>query len=213
MSADDYETEYMGGGDGVLFREKHVSRWFAGLMALPALVTLAAAGAVLFDPATPAIVALIPLAIGALVATAGVYFAVMRVTVSTETVRVQYGELGPSIDVAAITKHEVVELDALTRFAFGAKIWPEGWRYTPPGVREGVRISWMDGASEKTCTVGASDARGLAAAIAEARARSSATTGVRVEVEPEEVDEEVATAARRPRGREAGTDSGGRRRR
>ncbi len=114
---------------------------------------------------------------------------------------VQYATMGPRIEIAAITRCEVVELDRFARLAFGPKIWPEGWRYIPPGVEAAVRITWRTAKGESTCTIGATDAAGLAAAIGEARARSNATTGVRVELDdarsldaPRELEEAMVEA-------------------
>ena len=192
---DSYETEFMG-GDDALFREKHVSRIFAGLMALPALAGVAGAVSLALDPNGGLLFALIPLMSGAAIASAGLFFSVMRTVVTNEHVTVQYGMLGPTIDVAAITDCEVVTLAAASRLMFGAKIWPEGWRYIPPGAKSGVRIRFRGARGETTCTIGATDAAGLAAAIREARGRTASTSGVRVDAALEqEYEERVETAA------------------
>jgi hypothetical protein len=50
---------------------------------------------------------------------AALYFAVMRVNVTPQSVEIRYGNLRPSIPVTAITSTEVVSLDAISKLAVG----------------------------------------------------------------------------------------------
>lgn len=184
---DDYERDYMD-GDGAVYREKHVSKLFSALMLLPALAAAAGgiAAAVQGDFAGAG-----ALAVGALGAgTAGVFFSVMRTIVTPSELRVQYGMLGPTVELSSIRSVEVVRLNAMTRLAIGPKIWPEGWRYVFPGATHGVRVVYQDGKRTKTITIAADDPEALAAAIHQ----SSATVGMQVRVETsteQEVEEQA----------------------
>ncbi len=184
---DDYERDYMD-GDGAMYREKHVSKLFSALMLLPALAAAAGgiAAAVQGDFAGAG-----ALAVGALGAgTAGVFFSVMRTIVTPSELRVQYGTLGPTVELSSIRSVEVVRLNAMTRLAIGPKIWPEGWRYVFPGATHGVRVVYQDGKRTKTITIAADDPEALAAAIHQ----SSATVGMQVRVETsteQEVEEQA----------------------
>lgn len=188
---DDYERDYMD-GDGAVYREKHVSKLFSALMLLPALGAAVGgiAAAVQGDFAAAG-----ALAVGAVGAgTAGVFFSVMRTIVTPTELRVQYGTLGPTVELSSIRSVEVVRLNAMTRLAIGPKIWPEGWRYVFPGATHGVRIVFQDGKRTKTITIAADDPEALAAAIHQ----SSATVGmqVRVETSTEQEVEDVVESKR-----------------
>ena len=198
MAADDYEARFMSEGE-VLLRERHVSRVYAGLMAIPALGAIAGALAILIAPDAPAAAALVPLFVGGTVAGAGLFFAVMRTTVTTQYLNVQYGLLGPSIPIAAIESHEVVELSPLSRLAFGPKLELDGsWRYIPPGVKGGVRVRWSEGGKERSCLSGAGDPEALSRALSrarEGRARGG-TTLARVELDEEQETLEAEATAK-----------------
>ncbi|MBZ0119635.1 MAG: hypothetical protein K8H88_21780 [Sandaracinaceae bacterium] len=198
MAADDYEARFMSEGE-VLLRERHVSRVYAGLMAIPALGAIAGALAILIAPDAPAAAALVPLFVGGTVAGAGLFFAVMRTTVTTQYLNVQYGLLGPSIPIAAIESHEVVELSPLSRLAFGPKLELDGsWRYIPPGVKGGVRVRWSEGGKERSCLIGAGDPEALSRALSrarEGRARGG-TTLARVELDEEQETLEAEATAK-----------------
>jgi len=190
---DRYDAEYMG-GDDALYREKHVSRGMAALLGIPAVVS---AGGAIAALTVPVIGAAVAGGVAALMAgAAAVYLSVMRLTVTEDELSVQYGTMGPRIPVANVTGTELVALDALTRIAVGVKWDGKEWRYIPPGVKDGVRVRFLDEGKEKTCLIGAEDAPALARAIA--AARRGQRTGVRVAVSEETVgaaEEEVEVAA------------------
>jgi hypothetical protein len=188
MSDDRYEQRFMG-GDEATFREKHVSRVFVALMAVPALAALVLA---IFTAIAAGPVAAIAPAVAALFVTlVTLYFAAMRITVTPTHIEIRYGTMGPSIPISAVTSVTEGELDALTRLAFGPK-WqgPRRWSYVPPGVRRAVRVEWDDAGKKAWAQIGASDAPALARAIE--RARQGKSPAVRVEDESEPLEETVA---------------------
>lgn len=175
-------------GDDARFREKHVTRWFVVAMAIPGMLMLALA---IFALVTAGVLpALGPMIGAASMLIASLYFAVMRVNVTSTSVEIRYGNLGPSIPIAAITSTEVVALDAISKLAFGIKWEGSGqWRYIPPGVGQAVRVAWTDGGKSKTALIGAKDAAALAGAIEGVR------TGVRVDVAESHDEEEIDSAS------------------
>jgi hypothetical protein len=178
------------GGDEAIHHEKHVSRLFFGLMMMPALFALAVAAWVAFtEGPLPALVGLLSFLI---VTLSALYFAVMRITVTPTHVQVRYGNMGKSIPLAAITKAEVEKLDGLSRVAFGAK-WegPGRWRYVPPGVEEGVRVTWSEGGKPRSSLIGARDAPALLHAIERARAGTATSARVRVDAGEDEAEVEA----------------------
>jgi hypothetical protein len=187
---DRYEQEFMGGDDAV-FREKHISRLFVALMAIPALFVFVM-GIVAGIGAGP-IAALIPIAVSLVVALVTLYFAAMRITVTPTNIEVRYGNLGPSIPIASLTSVQIEKLDTLTRLAFGPK-WqgPGKWSYVPPGVRDGVRVKWSENGKERSALIGARDAGALARAIEQSRTGKAP----RARVEATEDEAEVEAEAR-----------------
>lgn len=181
---DDYERDYMG-GDEAVYREKHVSKLFTALLALPALLT---AGASIAFAVQGDFAAAGSMAVGALGAgTAGIFFSVMRTTVTATELSVQYGMIGPTVELASVQSVEVVTLSAMTRLAIGPKIWPEGWRFVFPGATHGVRVVYREGKRTKTITIAAEDAETLAAAIRQ----SSEVVGMQVRVSTDAEEEVV----------------------
>lgn len=181
---DDYERDYMG-GDEAVYREKHVSKLFSALLAVPALVAAAGCITVALQGDFAGAAALGVGALGA--GTAGIFFSVMRTTVTATELSVQYGMIGPTIELSSVQSVEVITLSAMTRLAIGPKIWPEGWRYVFPGATQGVRVVYRDGKRTKTITIAAEDAAALASAIRQ----SSETVGMQVRVSEESSEEVV----------------------
>jgi hypothetical protein len=184
---DRYEQQFMG-GDEAVFREKHISRLFVALMAIPALFVFVM-GIVAGIGAGP-LAALIPIAVSLVVALVTLYFAAMRITVTPTHIEVRYGNLGPSIPIADLTSVEIEKLDTLTRLAFGPK-WqgPGSWSYVPPGVRDGVRVKWKVGDKQRSALIGARDAAALASAIR--RSQTGKAPRARVEDAVDEVHVEA----------------------
>jgi hypothetical protein len=192
---DRYEQEFMG-GDEAVFREKHLSRLFVAFMAIPALFALAIA--VVAGIGAGPLAALAPLFSVLVITLATLYFAAMRITVTPTHVEVRYGNLGPSIPIAALTSVEIEKLDTLTRLAFGPK-WqgPGKWSYVPPGVRDAVRVKWSENGKERSALIGARDAAALARAIE--RSRAGKAPSARVETADEVEADEQARAKKKAR--------------
>lgn len=197
--ADPYESKHMSGGGEILHREKMVGGrgWRAALLGVPVGTTVAVSlPAVLAQPSAVSIGFTIG---GALLASVPyLLFSVLRVTVSTETVHVQFGLWGPKIPIASVLDCEAVAYDWKDYGGFGIKRSRDGaWIYNMIGDQaRAVRIRWMDGGEERVHLVSAKDPDALVAAIREARARAGLAEGaprVRVAVEGEEDELEVTS--------------------
>ena len=187
---DDYERDYMG-GEGAVYREKHVSRLFSMLLLAPALMALAGGIALGVQGEVGGAISMGVGALGA--STAALFFSVMRITVTATELSVQYGTLGPTVKLSSVQSVEVIELSAMTRLAIGPKIWPEGWRYVFPGATRGVRVVYRDGKRTKTITIAADDPEALAAAIRQ----STEVVGMQVRVDAsEDLEEQVESSAK-----------------
>lgn len=154
---DAYEQNFMGDDGVVLHRDRHHAPWrlhaafavLAGFVAVSAVVTGQWLGLMIGLP-TVALVWLL--------------FSVLRVTVSTRRVNVQYGLFGRKIPVATIESSEVITYD-----------WLRGWspRRSHAGKwinLEAVRIAWRDRKGRRCVTlIGSRHADVLAAQIELAR--------------------------------------------
>jgi hypothetical protein len=191
VAADDYEKKFMAGGDAV-YRERHVARIFTALMALPALLTFGIGVAILFSAHRPAAAAIGPFFASAVVSFVALFWAVMRITVTRDTLRVDYGMLGAEIPLSAITS---CKLDA--QIGAGAKWAPGGWRYAPVGTTRGVSVTWTQGGKTKHCYIGSNDPEALLRSIhrdAGARARIAAPESQEDEAIRREAEAEAEAA-------------------
>jgi hypothetical protein len=192
MAADDYEKKFMQGGDAV-YRERHVARIFTALMAIPALVAFGTGIAILFSEKTPAGAAIAPFFASAVVALTALFWAVMRITVTKDTLRVDYGMLGVEIPLTAIT---ACKLDA--QIGAGAKWAPGGWRYAPLGTTRGISVTWTERGKTKHCYIGSNDPEALLRSVhrdAGARTRIAAPESQEDQALRQEAEAEAEAAA------------------
>jgi hypothetical protein len=169
MTTDEYERKYMDAGD-VSYREKYVARIFAGAFLVVAAM-IAALGvfvtvtALLQGAGSGALAGLVPIATASLIGFIGLYFAVMRTTVSRTHLVVTWGTMGRTIPLAAISDVRFED-----RIGLGPKYDGRGWVYGPMGTRRGVRVEWSEGGKTQSCYVGSRDPSALMQAIQAARA-------------------------------------------
>ncbi len=185
--ADGYEAAFMEGKGDVLFRDKMVSRW-PWHLAFLAPGAIAAGAALVAIIATGGPVGVAALAAGASMlgmAVPWMLFAVLRITVSTGAVHVQFGLSGPEIPIDAIIEAEAIEYDWKEFGGFGIRFAPNKTTVYNMIGDEGlaVRIRWRDGDVVRTTIVASHDNEGLAAAIAEARSSRSSESRVVFEEE------------------------------
>lgn len=166
-SADPYEREYMRGEGLVLHRAKQRAPWaltgvFAGLSLASVLpVVLGTPGAWLSMALTVPLLFVL-----------WVLFAVLRVTVSEGSVKIQYGLFGPTIPVAAIESAEPTTYHWARFGGWGIRRGPNGeWLYNMPGDGgKAVRVVWRDAKGRRKVTlIGSKEAESLARSIARAR--------------------------------------------
>lgn len=163
---DPYERKFMAGQGTVLYRDKHRAPWplhaIMGAAALAVIGSAAATGE------------LIGLAIGLpILAIVWLMFSVLRVTVSSGAVNVQYGLFGPEIPMAAIESAAATTYDWKQFGGWGIRRSRDGaWIYNMPGDGgRAVRIVWRDRKGRRVVTlIGSPEHEQLAAKIAGARA-------------------------------------------
>ena len=169
---DAYEQKFMAGAGTVLHRDRYRTPWPMHLIMGLALVSVV----------VPAIVTgqWIAAAIGVpALALLWMLFLVLRVTVSTGVVEIQYGLFGPTIAVAAIESSGVVDYDWKKFGGWGIRRARDGeWIYNMPGDGgRAVRIVWRDPKGRRRVTlIGTPNADALAQQIERARAALPAPT-------------------------------------
>jgi hypothetical protein len=190
---DGYEKAYMTGEGEVLHREKSVSPWyFHAIFLVPALFTLGASiiPAVMGTPD-----GLVGLAISAPIAlfliVLWLIFSVLRVTVSSTWLHVQYGLFGPKIPISSIRRAEAIDYDWKHYGGWGIRrsMKDGSWIYNMMGDGgRGARLTYVDESGvEKTVVVGCANADMLVHAVNRARAKSTPTLArARVESPVEE---------------------------
>ena len=163
---DPYEQKFMAGEGVVLYRDKRRAPW-------PLHASIAAA-AVLMIGGGIASGGLLTLAITLpLLAMIWVLFSVLRVTVSSGMVTIQFGIFGPEIPVAAIEQCEATTYDWKKFGGWGIRRSRKGeWIYNMPGDGgHAVRIVWRDRKGRRKVTlIGGRHADQLASKIRGARA-------------------------------------------
>ncbi len=214
--ADGYEAGFMEGEGEVLFRDKMVGRWpwHAALLSPALAAAVGTAIPLLSTDSTPMGVGM-ALGAAALVGAACVplwlLFSVLRVTVSTGKVHIQFGLWGPEIPVAAVVDCEAVAYDWKQYGGFGIKWGRDGstiYNMIGDGARA-VRIRWMKDGKEKITVVSSHDPIGLAEAVNEARRRAGAGSGESDEVlyEEEQRRSDRGKEAANPKVRVEGEDA------
>jgi hypothetical protein len=134
MSADDYETKYMGGGEALARSRAGMPWWFHLLLGMACIAVVGSA------VASGTLVSLLTLPVLLL---SGVLFMFLRVTVTAETVHVQLGVFGPKIPLADIVEVAVEKYPVLKYGGWGIRFALDGRvAYSVPGHGgRGVRIS------------------------------------------------------------------------
>src|SRR5262249_9724468 len=144
------------------------------------------------------LVGLTPFVTAAIIAFVGLYFAVMRTTVSRTHLAVTWGTLGRKVPLDAITEARLEH-----RLGLGPKYDGRGWNYGPLGTRRGVRVEWSDGGKTQSCYVGSSNPEALMRAIQETRAilsgklRVEAGAGAEAEIDAAEAERAADERERR----------------
>lgn len=159
-----YERKFMAGQGMVLHRDKSragglVHAMFAGTM-LMLVVGALVTGAWPLLLAVPVQTLL------------WLMFSVLRVTVSTGSLKVQYGLFGPEIPIAAIESAEAVSYDWKRFGGWGIRRGRGGeWIYNMPGDGgRAVRVVWRDAEGKRRVVlIGSPRAEALAVAVQGAR--------------------------------------------
>ncbi|MFT6396454.1 MAG: hypothetical protein ACJAYU_001197 [Bradymonadia bacterium] len=180
--ADDYEAQYMGADEDVIYREKiSYPGWFKLLIPLLMTLPLAIAGTsalVSGDVAAAALMAvLVPLMLlGALI------MSTLRVSVTSKNLHVQYGLWGPSIPLNAIEHCEAEHYSLWKYGGYGIRysISEKAWCYNMLGDKgQAVRVHWRDEQGKLHKTLVASESHtALANQINRARVALAATPSV-----------------------------------
>lgn len=160
---DAYEREYMASEGDVLFRsKKKAPAALSAVFAVSALSSLVPA-ILVGGPAWAVAALTVPLML-----VMWMLFLVLRVTISTKSVNVQYGLFGPTIPIASITSAEATSYDWKKFGGWGIRRKSSReWIYNMMGDGgQAVRICWRgpDGKDNVTW-VGSKDATAIAAAV------------------------------------------------
>jgi len=177
---DEFETKNMQDGASVVCRDKKVARGLAALLAFAGLFTISIGVLVALTNATaskpvpaaalPFVVAAV-VALGLLLGTLGIVFAVVRTLVTDRYVDVKYGLWGPRIPLENIRSCNVIEYDWTQFGGWGIRMGKDGtWAYVPASGRV-IEMRYLEDGKEKRVLVGAEDANGTARAIELARER------------------------------------------
>ncbi len=160
---DAYEREYMASEGTVLFRsKKKASPFLTAAFLVPALGSLIPA-LVLGGPMWALAAVTVPVML-----VLWMLFLVLRVTISTKSVNVQYGLFGPKIPIAAITSAEATSYEWTKFGGWGIRRKSSReWIYNMMGDGgQAVRICWRGPNGEENITwIGSKDASAIAAAI------------------------------------------------
>lgn len=160
--------------------------WFHLVMFAPVVVSLAILTAIVLGGAAPP--ALLLLALPSLAVTLPLWllFAVLRATVTTTHVHIQYGLFGPKIPLASISSCEAVTYDWKKYGGWGIRRGADGsWAYNMAGDQgRAVRLEWRDEEGHDVTTLlSARDPEAFVRAVHEAQARR-APKRVRVDGPP-----------------------------
>ncbi len=168
---DDYEDKYMGGG-AILYQTKAKAPWsFHLLMLSPLLVSSIILGISSLAPNAPAWLPLMILPTLLVIAPLWLLFSVLRATVTTTHVHIQYGLFGPKIPLEKISVCEGVAYDWKKYGGFGIRRGADGSHaYNMMGDQgRAVKITWTDESGHPVTTlVSASDPDAFVAAVRKA---------------------------------------------
>lgn len=165
---DPYEAKYMAGRGEALLHAKTRSNWKA-----PALAAVTSAFVVIWSATHAGLGLGLGVGLGAFLMLLGLFFAVLRVKVTSEHVDVHYGLIGPKIPLASIESVEAVTHGWSSFLRWG--ITPVGrgeWLYAIAGDEgRAVKIVWRTKSGRRQVHyLGTPDADELAATIESARA-------------------------------------------
>ena len=162
---DAYEREFMAGEGTVLHREKHrAPRLMHAIFGAAVAVVI---GSAIATGQVLGVAFALPV-----LALAWLMFSVLRVTVSSGAVNVQYGLFGPTIPTAAIESAEATAYDWKKFGGWGIRRGRGGeWIYNMPGDGgRAVRIVWRDRKGRRRVTlIGSPRADALAGQIGQAQ--------------------------------------------
>jgi hypothetical protein len=209
---DAFEAMEMHDGARVVWRDKVVSRFMAGILAVPSLLVIglaifiASANATAPNPipatALPFVVAA-TLCLGVMFAALGVVFGVLRTVVTERAVHVRYGLWGPTIPIASIRSCRVVDYQWTKFGGWGIRRASDGtWAYVMASAGRVLELRYVDGRRERRVLVGVGDAAETARQIEKLRTAAPEGGRVRVADEPPaeesaEVDEESGAQMKR----------------
>jgi hypothetical protein len=194
--SDAYEEKFMSDGAEVLLRDKTVWRAGVAMLGIPTLVTLGASALAAWGLATHTAEAsawlglVIPLGVASITGTCTALFAVLRCTVTTEHLSVQFGVLGPSIPIDAITSIEVAPYLFSHWGGWGVRGLGRNVAYSTTGPGRGVQIVYLKDGVPHRVFVTSYDPESIVRAVQEAKARRARPAATRVAAELGDADEE-----------------------
>jgi len=193
VAGDDYETRFMSEGGLVHQAKSKAPAWFHLVMFSPVIVSLGILTMLVAGGAAPPLLLLLALPSLAVTLPLWLLFAVLRATVTTTHVHIQYGLFGPKIPLASIASCEAVTYDWKKYGGWGIRRAADGsWAYNMAGDQgRAVRIEWRDeGGKEVTTLLSARDPEAFVRAVAQAKGRA-VPSATRVGA-PERADVEAA---------------------
>jgi hypothetical protein len=198
VAPDDYEKNYMGGGEALARSRAGMPWWFHALLAIACITT---AGTAFAHGALGAIISLPVLLLVWLL------FMFVRVTVTPDTVHVQLGVFGPKIAITDIVEVCAEKYPVMKYGGWGIRFAMDGSvAYSVPGHGgRGVRIRYKKkNGREATAWVTSPEPESLVAAIEHARASKALriAESVRVSsaiVPTEEIDDVEGNEEKRAR--------------
>lgn len=183
---DPYEAKYMHGRGAVVLQAKTLTNWQA-----PAFAGVMSAFVVVWCATHAALGAGLGLGLGACLMLLGLFFAVLRVKVTSEYVDIHYGLIGPKIPVGAIESVEAVVHAHRSLLRWGVSPLGRGeWLYSIAGDEgRAVKIVWRSPEGRRRVHyVGSREHEQLAASIElarEMRAHNGVPAGLLPASEPE----------------------------
>lgn len=204
MAEDDYQKRYMAGeGHGLMLDRTRFKALAVRLGALGgvmmALATAIAVAAAVSDPSLFVVAGLIAVS-GALMASSGLLFSVLRVSVTRDELHIQYGLTGPRIPIEDIVDVGVEAYDMWKYGGYGVKARSIDGRLErayslPTAENRVVRVVWREGEKKKSAVFSSEQPDAVAAAIQRAMAMKAGGGAFRVRVEEPVEEEEVAADA------------------
>jgi hypothetical protein len=165
---DDYENQYMGGAT-ILYQTKAKAPWtFHLVMLAPLLFSGTILGLASLAPRAPSWLPLMILPSLLIILPLWLLFSVLRVTVTSAHIHIQYGLFGPKIPLESVTSCEGVAYDWKKYGGFGIRRGGDGsTAYNMMGDQgRAVKIQWMDERGRPSTTlVSAADPEAFVRAV------------------------------------------------